>query len=374
MTQTLSQRDERLDALRGFLLVVMLTSHLGTPLSYLTTSPFGFATSAEGFILLSGFVAAIVYGKRFMRDGYLGMRQRVWRRAGQVYLCHMGLLLGGVLVVGLLGSDYRPLYMNGPVYMIFDDWYAAPASGALLSSLLLLFQPAFFDILPIYVVGLLLTPLILRVARDRGWWPSLAASLLLWLAAQFGIKHGFEQWARSAIPVAFGSFDIFAWQLLWVGGLCLGSLHLNHRQSARTWRITPLALGVAIVMAIFFFGLRHGFLSIPGLTETGAMLNKWTLGPLRLLNIACLIALIIAFAPQRLPRFVGAPLALLGRYSLPTFCFHIPLALVGKEILYVCKPDDLTASAMGLAAIALLFLPAWFSERRTRVLRTSGAL
>lgn len=94
-----------------------------------------------------------------------------------------------------------------------------------------------------------------------------------------------------------------------------------------------------------------------------------------MLNIACLIALLIAFAPQRLPRFVGAPLALLGRYSLPTFCFHIPLALVGKEILYVYKPDDLIASAIGLAAIALLFLPAWFSERRTKAeLRPSRAL
>ncbi len=374
MTKTLSQRDERLDALRGLLLVVMLTCHLGTPLSYLTTSPFGFATSAEGFILLSGFVAAIVYGKRFFNDGYLGMRRRVWRRAGQVYLCHMGLVLGGVLVVGLLGSDYRPVYMNGPVYMIFDDWYAAPASAVLLSSLLLLFQPAFFDILPIYVVGLLLTPLILCVARDRGCWPILAVSLLLWVAAQFGIKHGFEQWARSFGPVALGSFDIFAWQLLWVSGLCLGSLHLEHKRTARAWQITPLVLSVAVVVTIFFFALRHGFWSIPGLTETGAMLNKWTLGPLRLLNIACLIALLIAFAPQRLPRFVGAPLALLGRYSLPTFCFHIPLALVGKEILYVYKPDDLIASAIGLAAIALLFLPAWFSERRTREgLRTSGA-
>ncbi|MGH8611639.1 MAG: OpgC family protein [Gammaproteobacteria bacterium] len=370
MTQTLSQRDQRLDALRGFLLVIMLTCHLGTPLANFAASPFGFATSAEGFILLSGFVAALVYGKRFIREGYLAMRRRVWRRTGQVYLCHLGLLLGGVLLVGLLGPSDA-----GPVSMIFDDWHAERASAVVLSSVLLLFQPAFFDILPIYVIGLFPTPLILRVGRERGWWVVLGASLVLWVAAQFGIKHGFEQWARTFGPVALGSFDIFAWQLLWVSGLCLGSLHLEHGQSARTWRITPLALGVAVVVAIFFFGLRHGFLSIPSLTETGAMLNKWTLGPLRLLNIACLIALLIAFAPQSLPRFVGAPLALLGRYSLPTFCFHIPLALVGKEILYVYKPDALTATTMGLAAIALLFLPAWFSERRARAeLRPSGAL
>ncbi|MGH8609790.1 MAG: OpgC domain-containing protein, partial [Gammaproteobacteria bacterium] len=239
---------------------------------------------------------------------------------------------------------------------------------------------------PIYVIGLLLTPLILSVAHERGWWPILTASALFWLAAQFGIKHGFEQSARAFGPVVLGSFDIFAWQSLWIGGLCLGWLYLRRKRSGRPWRIAPPALWIAVVVAIFFFGLnhglRHGFLSIPGLTETGAMLNldgpllnKWTLGPLRLLNIACLIALIIAFAPQRLPRFVGAPLALLGRYSLPTFCFHIPLALVGKEILYAYEPDALTASAMGLAAIALLFLPAWFSERRTReALRISGAL
>ncbi|MGH8658693.1 MAG: OpgC family protein [Gammaproteobacteria bacterium] len=370
MTQTLIQRDQRLDALRGFLLVVMLTCHIGTPLSNLAASPFGFATSAEGFIMLSGFVAALVYGKRFISDGYLGMRRRVWRRAGQVYLCHQGLLLGGVLLVSLLG-----LSAAGPVSMIFDDWHGEAASAALLSSLLLLFQPALFDILPIYVIGLLLTPLILGVTHDRGWWPILAASVLLWLAAQFGLKHAFEQWARPFGPVVLGSFDIFAWQLLWISGLCLGGLYLEYKRSARPWRITPLALRVAVVVAIFFFGLRHGFWSFLGLTETSAVLSKWTLGPLRLVNIACLIALLIAFAPKRLPRFFGAPLALLGRYSLPTFCFHIPLALVGKEILYVYKPDVLTASAIGLAAIALLFLPAWFSDRRTRAeLRPSGAL
>jgi len=366
MTQTAIQRDVRLDALRGFLLVVMLTSHLGTPLSYFTAAPFGFATSAEGFILLSGFVAALVYGKRFISDGYLGMRRRAWRRAGQVYLCHLGLLLGGVLLVALL----RPSD-TGPVTMIFDDWHAEPAAAALLSSLLLLFQPAFFDILPIYVIGLLLTPLTLSVAHDRGCRPILAASLLVWLAAQFGLKHAFEEWARPFGPVVLGSFDIFAWQLLWISGLCLGGLYFEYKRSARAWRIMPPALGVAVVVAIFFFGLRHGFWSFMGLTETGVMLNKWSLGPLRLLNIACLMALLIGFAPKSLPQFVGVPLALLGRYSLPTFCFHIPLALVGKEILYIFKPDALTASAMGLVAIAVLFLPAWFSEQK---LRPSGAL
>lgn len=369
------KRDERLDALRGFLLVIMLTCHIGTPLSHFTASPLGFVTSAEGFILLSGFVAALVYGKRFASDGYHEMRRRVWRRSGQVYLCHLGLLLGGVLIVGLLGSDYHPIYTNGPVYMIFDDWYAEPTYKVLFSSALLLFQPAFFDILPIYVVGLLLTPTILGVAHERGWWPILTASLLLWLTAQFGIKHAFEQWAKTFGPVALGSFDIFAWQLLWTSGLCLGGLYFGYKRSARAWQIAPPVLMAAVILVTLFFGLRHGLWSFLDLTEDGAMLNKWTLGPLRLFNIACLIALLIGFAPKSLPRFVGAPLALLGRNSLPTFCFHIPLALIAKEILFVYKPDALTASAIGVAAVALLFLPAWFLERRTRAtLRTSGAL
>ena len=53
-------RSWEIDALRGLMLVLMTTTHIPTRFSDPLGQPLGFVSAAEGFVLLSGFVAGMV--------------------------------------------------------------------------------------------------------------------------------------------------------------------------------------------------------------------------------------------------------------------------------------------------------------------------
>jgi uncharacterized membrane protein len=94
-------------------------------------------------------------------------------------------------------------------------------------------------------------------------------------------------------------------------------------------------------------------------------MDKWTLGPLRLLNFAAWTALLLAWNPQ-LPKRLLAPTALLGRNSLSVFAFHLPLVIAAAVIVQQFSPSNAMQTAIGLLVIALLFVWAACWERRKR--------
>jgi hypothetical protein len=54
-----SQRYWEVDALRGLMLVLMTVTHLPSRLTDPLGQPFGFVSAAEGFVLLSAFMAGL---------------------------------------------------------------------------------------------------------------------------------------------------------------------------------------------------------------------------------------------------------------------------------------------------------------------------
>src|SRR5260370_19735290 len=171
-------RDARLDALRGLFLVIMAAVHVPTPLSHLLQEPFGYTSVAEGFVFLGACLAGYVYGKTYLCAEWRTMAGRVWKRARQIYLVHLALVVPFGLLAWAAGSKLPPLANH------FHDFLAHPwASLALMP--LLLHQPPLFDILPLYVIFLGATPLVLAMARRRGWGIVLIISGLGWLTAQF---------------------------------------------------------------------------------------------------------------------------------------------------------------------------------------------
>ncbi len=63
------QRRPELDALRGLFLVWMTLTHLPTRVSDLVNQPFGFVSSAEGFVFLSAMLVATLYIHEAAEDG-----------------------------------------------------------------------------------------------------------------------------------------------------------------------------------------------------------------------------------------------------------------------------------------------------------------
>lgn len=345
-----------LDALRGLMLVLMTLTHLPTGFAHRLSQPFGFVSAAEGFVLLSALLAGRVYGARAERQSFAELRGGLWRRAGQLYLCQLALLLLAFTLIAWLGV----VRQQGGVTGLLEYFFIAPAT-AVAAAALLLHNPPLLDVLPVYIVLMLLTPWLLAHARRHGWRGPLCLSVLLWLGEQWGLGeavHRLAAWAGWPVPYRdMGAFRLFAWQLLWVAGLCLGT------RRAPWPRVPAWLWGPALLLAVSTLLWRHmvGQDPMPGVSAVAALFDKWSLGPLRLLNGACLIVLLLASAPlwRRLPR--PRPLELLGRQSLPVFCAHLvivlfTLAFFGSVQVVRAPGTDLmllAATFAGLFGVAL---------------------
>ena len=69
-----------LDLLRGFMLVMMFTTHLPTRFSDKLGQPFGYVSAAEGFVMLSAFMAGLIYTGRAQKAGIPAMQKAFFRR------------------------------------------------------------------------------------------------------------------------------------------------------------------------------------------------------------------------------------------------------------------------------------------------------
>jgi hypothetical protein len=189
----------------------------------------------------------------------------------------------------------------------------------------------------------------------------LAVSALGWIAAQFKLDAGFISNPPALLPLCRGSFDLPAWQLIWVAGLALGETALRRPVLARSRRFGLVAFSAPIVLA----GLlaRHGFLPVN--PHWYLWMDKWTLGPLRILNFAGWVVFLLAWNP-RVPAGLLAPLALLGRHSLAVFSFHLPLVIAASTVVQLVPLSNFWQAAVSLSVIASLFLWALWLEHSPR--------
>ncbi len=343
-------RDMRFDAIRGLLLISVAAVHVPTLVSHFLHEPLGFMSDAEGFIFLSACLAGLAYGKMYRQTDWSAMSRRVWHRARQIYLIHLAVILPVVLMAWVFAGRITPLANH------FHDFLVHPW-GSLALIPLLLHQPPLFDILPLYIILLSVTPLLLALARRRGWGIVLAVSALCWLAAQFKLDTRFISNPSGLLPLRWGSFDLLAWQLVWVGGLAFGESTLRRPVLPGKWRFGLAAISAPIAAAGFL--ARHGFLSLN--PDCFLWIDKWTLGPLRLLNFAGWAALLLAWNP-RVPTRLLAPVALLGRHSLAVFAFHLPLVVAASTIVQLVPLSNIWQIGISLSVIAALFLWAMWLE------------
>lgn len=304
-----------IDALRGILLVMMAVNHIPSELQIVTNHVFGFVSAAEGFVFLSGLMAGMVYARRYYKSGEREMKGSAAKRASGIYVFHVCTYL--LVLVGL------QLYTHwkGEAPAIAPRLMIEHPASALLSGLVLLQQPSLFDILPMYCGLLLAVPLII-VACSRGErQPVLVGSFLLWglvnfLSPQTPFNHGI---------LNTGSFNLLAWQLLFVVGVVFG----HAWASGQTLWPKPNAglIAVALLVASIFYVLRHALVHLPVLDpwlETWT--NKNNLAPLRLINAGLLIYLVYTVAAHFPGVLAWRPFAFLGQHSMFVFAAHIVVA------------------------------------------------
>jgi hypothetical protein len=361
-----SSRRWEIDALRGLMLVLMTVTHIPTRFSDPLGQPFGFVSAAEGFVLLSAYVAGKVYTERQLRDGAEAMRVAFFRRALKIYLCQIALLVFLLAVVALVGVLVRQ-----PAITDLVAYFLERPLTAFFSGLLLLYNPPLLDILPMYVVFMLISPLVLLVGSRQGRDGVLIVSGVIWLAAQFGLSQGgYDAIVRlTGMPVPFretGAFEMLAWQFLWIIGLWIGAGEARgqpvHDQPFPRWMVRA-----ALVIFVVHLVWRHlvGHVPFPGHDALNLAYDKWGLGPMRLVNFLALVLLAIHCAPA-LVRWLPRPpvLELLGRQSLPVFCAHLVLAMVVLTFFGGTEPErpwPVDGLILG-SCLAALCGVAWLSD------------
>ena len=325
------RRLKELDALRGFMLVWITFTHLPTALSTYVNQPFGFVSAAEGFIFLSALFTGSIYFRMAEQNSYGAMRRKLSMRTLQLYLYHV-LLLSFVFLVAvpIAASGTRPGLHN-----LLDFYFDAGARRAVVDAVLLIYRPPLLDILPMYIIFLALTPVALSASRRFGWKPILAGGFTLWLLSQFGLREAswqvMNRFFGLRIPLhEMGSFDLWAWQFLWLVGMWVGVCwardQLDLARLARQFTIPALFVVSALLATRYAVG--RGF-------ELGSYelyFDKWHLGVVRLLDFTAIAVLLIRASSYLKPLSVR-PLVLLGQSSLQVFCTHLLFCFAGLTLL-----------------------------------------
>jgi hypothetical protein len=325
------RRLKELDALRGFMLVWITITHLPTALSTYVNQPFGFVSAAEGFIFLSALFTGSIYFRMAEQNSYGVMRRKLSMRTLQLYLYHV-LLLSFVFLVAvpIAASGTRPGLHN-----LLDFYFDAGARRAVVDAVLLIYRPPLLDILPMYILFLALTPVALSASRRFGWKLILAGGFTLWLLAQFGLRDAswqvMNRYFGLRIPLhEMGSFDLWAWQFLWLVGMwvgvCWAKDQLDLPRLARQFTIPALFVVSALLATRYAVG--RGL----ELGNSELYFDKWHLGVVRLIDFTAIAVLLIRAHSYLKPLSIR-PLVLLGQSSLQVFCTHLLFCFAGLTLL-----------------------------------------
>jgi hypothetical protein len=326
------QRDLRLDFFRGLALFFIFIDHIpDNTLSYATLAAVGFSDAAEVFIFISGYTAAMVYGRAMDQQGALFGAAQIFRRVWTLYVAHIFLF-----VIFTAEVSYTVLTFNNPMYndeLRVGDFLAEP-HVAIIKALLLQFQPPFLDILPLYIVLLGAFPAVLLLLRVH---PALALvpSLLLYLAVT-----RFHIYMRAYPEGNAWFFNPFAWQLLFIIG---GALGYAAQQGRRILPASPRLMAVAAAFVVFAFVVKMSWAIHSVYDPFPALLikqlwpiNKNNLAPIRLIHFLSLAYVVVYFVRADavfLQHRWASPVVRCGQNSLQIFCEGILLSVLAHFVL-----------------------------------------
>ncbi len=365
-------RDLRVDIVRGWLQLTIIASHLaGFASRWLIHGAWGYSDSSEQFMLLSGVMLGSVFTLKRHHRGLgaavrdmLGRGARLWR-ARLFTLLAFGALVIGWNLTGL-GSQVR-IYGFG--YLLHAPWRATALAAALL------YNPAYVDVLSVFVLCMLALPLFLLAVDRVGAW-ALTLPIGLWGAVQVWTLP-----APNAVASAATAFNVLAWQVLFMLGAYAGRGKLLTGRALPqgawlTWLAGSIvALGFVARLASHLRLLPEGDLPVTTFTEK---LDLWPLGLLHALALAILVARLVPREAAWMRRWPAGVLASIGRHSLQVYCLGIFLSFLGERLLAMAGPAHAWVEAPLLATAFVIVgirarwrdgyrpLPALFAAPRVR--------
>jgi hypothetical protein len=205
----LAGRDVRLDLFRGLANWAIFLDHIPHEvLSWITVKNYGFSDAADLFVFISGYTAALVFGRVMIERGYAAAASRLAKRAFELYTAHIIVVVIYIAVIACVSREFHDPddlnQFNIAVFISKPLWQFS-------QTLALRYKPVNLDVLPLYILllGAFAPALWLMVRKPT---LTLAGSLVLYFAARhFG-------WNLPASPSGLWYFNPFAWQLLFFLG------------------------------------------------------------------------------------------------------------------------------------------------------------
>jgi hypothetical protein len=329
------QRELRLDLFRGLALWLIYIDHVSPDLlTWFTIRNYGFSDAAEIFIFISGFTAALVYGRATFETGIVNGTARIVRRVWQIYTAHLLLFMVLMAEIAFVTTYFgKQFYVHE---MVVEDFFKEPGA-VMIQALLLRFRPLNMDVLPLYVVLMCTLPVVLLLAKWKRDLP-LILSIALW------------------------SFNPFAWQLLFVFGAWCA---LGGARSLQPIVASPITFWVAVAYLCAAFSLTMTWYFpylesfVPGwLARWIYPINKTDFDILRFAHFLALAVVGLRFVP---PGWAGLrspwmrPLILCGQYSLQIFALGVALSFAGYALLMELDAGAALHFVVGAAGILMLY-------------------
>ncbi len=349
-------RDTRLDLLRGFCLFVMAIDHIGVfgPDSWLyvvTGKGEFFISAAEGFVLISGLVMGIVYGKVVAKEGLKVAASKIFNRVIKLYWLTVGLTL-----------FFSALAMYTPLKLWAErDWLTVKDPIELIVGALTL-HVAFHgsSIMVMYVLFLALAPLALYAFSQGKVWLVLSISWLVWLGNMF---------YPNQFTVPFESnFPFAAWQTIFITALTVGYYKKQVFNLLKDkWRVAYY-VGIS-ALALFLLGCfildksgqaQDSFIGSEGYKQLMAdMSDKGKLPLPRLFGVALFfqaLYLLVSWLWVPIQKAIGWFMIPIGEAGLYVFSLHLVLIVLVYNIPGFMELPYLLYGIAELAAVSLLWL------------------
>jgi hypothetical protein len=137
--------------------------HLPTKASVIANQTFGFVSDAEGFIFLAAFLVGQIEQRTDQRYGESLALRDVLRRTCRIYFYQRALLAVAFTLVADVALRFHRLALENLL-----SFYLQSPKHAVIAAALLDYQPSLMDILPMYIIFMLLTPVARKNCSQLG--------------------------------------------------------------------------------------------------------------------------------------------------------------------------------------------------------------
>ena len=346
------ERDLRLDLFRGVALWGIFLDHIPeNVVNWLTIRNYGFSDATEIFIFISGYTAAFVYGRAMRERGFVVASARILRRAWQIYVAHIFLFTIFMAEIAYVAATFdNPLYAEE---MKILDFLKQP-DVTIFEALILKFKPVNMDVLPLYIVLLVLFPPTLWLLLRQPAFALAGSALVYALAWSFDLN-------LPAYPNGSWFFNPFAWQLLFVFGAWCALGGAERLAGVLRSRIVFV---IAVAYLVFAFAITLTWYLEPlgrfvpsWLTEWMYPIDKTNLDVLRFAHFLALATVTVRFVPRDWPGLkspILQPAIRCGQHSLEIFCLGVFLAFAGQFVISEYSGGPLVQVAISLTGIMIM--------------------